>query len=137
MDRSHTRRISRSGGISWRNHAGHTRQHPPRPLSPRHPAHPAATSVKAAHSHAEHENEVKLDAPLLREIAQLTHGNYYQATPSEAEIERLYEDLASLERREIEERQFTQYEERFQYFLGFALLFLVWELLLTDLKRET
>ena len=79
----------------------------------------------------------KLDDLLLREIAQLTHGNYYQATPSEKEIVLLYEDLASLERREIEERQFTQYEERFQYFLVFALLFLVWELLLTDGKRET
>jgi Ca-activated chloride channel family protein len=79
----------------------------------------------------------KLDDLLLREIAQLTHGNYYQATPGEAEIERLYEDLAALERREIEERQFTQYEERFQYFLAFALLFLVWELLLTDYRRES
>ena len=78
----------------------------------------------------------KLDDLLLREIAQLTHGNYYQATPGEAEIELLHEDLALLERRELEERQFTQYEERFQYFLAFALLFLVWELLLTDSQRE-
>lgn len=78
----------------------------------------------------------KLDDLLLREIAQLTRGNYYQATPSEAEIDNLFEALASIERREIEERQFTQYEDRFQYFLALALLFLVWELLLTDRRRD-
>ena len=74
---------------------------------------------------------------LLREIAQLTQGNYYQATTGEEEITRLYEDLASLEKQEIEERQFTQYEDRFQYFLALALLFLAWEFLLTDSQRET
>ena len=72
----------------------------------------------------------KLEDVLLREIAQLTGGNYYQATPGEAEIDRLLAELAVIEKREIEERQFTQYEDRFQYFLGFALLFLVWEFLL-------
>ena len=72
----------------------------------------------------------KLEDALLREIAQLTNGNYYQATPGEAEISRLIAELAAIEKREIEERQFTQYEDRFQYFLAFALLFLVWDFLL-------
>ena len=74
----------------------------------------------------------KLEDTLLREIAQLTHGNYYQATPGEAELNRLFTELAAIEKREIEERQFTQYEDRFQYFLAFALLFLVWEFLLSE-----
>ena len=73
---------------------------------------------------------------LLREIAQLTKGSYYQATPGEEEIAHLYEDLSSLEKRDIEERQFTQYEDRFQYFLALALVFLVWEFLLTDRRRN-
>ncbi|MCZ6680338.1 MAG: BatB protein, partial [Candidatus Poribacteria bacterium] len=79
----------------------------------------------------------KLDDLLLREVVQLTRGNYYQATPGETEIDRLSEALASIEKREIEERQFTQYEDRFQYFLGFALLLFVWELLLPDRRRNT
>ncbi len=74
----------------------------------------------------------KLEDTLLREIAQLTNGNYYQATVGEAEIDRLIAELAAIEKREIEERQFTQYEDRFQYFLAFALLFLVWEFLLSE-----
>ncbi len=78
----------------------------------------------------------KLEDTLLREIAQLTRGNYYRATPGEAEIERLFVELAAIEKREIEERQFTQYEDRFQYFLAFALLFLVWELLLPERRRD-
>ena len=78
----------------------------------------------------------KLEDALLREIAQLTNGNYYQATPGEAEINRLVAELAAIEKREIEERQFTQYEDRFQYFLAFALLFLVWEFLLPESRSN-
>ena len=78
----------------------------------------------------------KLEDALLREIAQLTGGNYYQATPGGAEIDRLLAELAAIEKREIEERQFTRYEDRFQYFLGFALLFLVWEFLLPESRSN-
>ena len=78
----------------------------------------------------------KLEDVLLREIAQLTSGNYYQATPGEAEIDRVVAELAAIEKREIEERQFTQYEDRFQYFLAFALLFLVWEFLLPESRSN-
>jgi Ca-activated chloride channel family protein len=78
----------------------------------------------------------KLEDALLREIAQLTNGNYYQATPGEAEIDRLLAEFAAIEKRKIEERQFTQYEDRFQYFLAFALLFLVWEFLLPESRSN-
>ena len=78
----------------------------------------------------------KLEDVLLREIAQLTGGNYYQATPGETEIDRLVAELAAIEKREIEERQFTRYEDRFQYFLAFALLFLVWEFLLPECRSN-
>ena len=76
----------------------------------------------------------KLEDALLREIAQLTNGNYYQATLGGAEMDRLFAELAAIEKREIEDRQFTQYEDRFQYFVGFALLFLVWEFLLSEAR---
>ena len=78
----------------------------------------------------------KLEDAMLREIAQLTNGNYYQATPGEAEIDRLLAEFAAIEKRKIEERQFTQYEDRFQYFLAFALLFLVWEFLLPEARSN-
>ena len=78
----------------------------------------------------------KLEDAMLREIAQLTNGNYYQATPGEAEIDRLLAEFAAIEKRKIEERQFTQYEDRFQYFLAFALLFLVWEFLLPEFRSN-
>ena len=76
----------------------------------------------------------RLDDFLLQEIVQLTSGKYYQATPGGTEIELLYEDLSSLEKRTIEERQFTQYAEQFQYFVALAFLCLVAEILLADRK---
>lgn len=78
----------------------------------------------------------ELEDALLREIAQLTNGNYYQATPGGAEMDRLFAELGAIEKRKIEERQFTQYEDRFQYFLAFALLFLVWEFLLPESRSN-
>jgi Ca-activated chloride channel family protein len=72
----------------------------------------------------------RLDDSRLRTIAQLTDGGYYNVT----EMDALFKALFTLETRAFEARQFTQYENRFQYFLALALLCLVLELLLT--KRE-
>ena len=73
-----------------------------------------------------------LNDSLLRDIARVTQGNYYRTSQDGREINLLSKKLSSLEKRTFEEEQFTEYEDRFQYFLAFALLFLVWELLLTD-----
>ena len=72
----------------------------------------------------------RLNDARLRVIAQLTDGGYYKVT----EMDALFKDLFALETREFEARQFTQYGNRFQYFLALALLCLVLEFLLT--KRE-
>jgi len=78
----------------------------------------------------------KLEDRVLREIAQTTGGSYFQATPDEKEVDRLAEALASLERRDIESRQFTQFEERYQYFVAMALICLILEMALPE-RRKT
>ena len=72
----------------------------------------------------------QLDDSRLRTIAQLTDGGYYKVT----EMDALFKDIFSLKTRAFEARQFTQYENRFQYFLALALLFLVLEFLLRRWK---
>ena len=49
-------------------------------------------------------------------------------------IKPLYDELNKLEKTEFESKSFSDYEDRFQYFLGFALILLILELLFSDKK---
>ncbi len=72
---------------------------------------------------------VEIDEALLQEIAQTTGGKYYRATDNE-KLEAIYEEIDSLEKTEIEEFTFTNFEERFRPFLLLGGLLLIIELLL-------
>ncbi len=65
-----------------------------------------------------------LDERSLTQIAAETGGRYLRATTSENEIDTLYNDISSLEKKELESRLFQNYEDRFQYPLAAAILFL-------------
>ena len=68
---------------------------------------------------------VEIDEELLKEISAASGGKYFRAT-STTKLEEIYEEINSLERTEIEEFQYTHYEEMFRKFLllGFMLLLL-------------
>lgn len=68
-----------------------------------------------------------LDEALLRNIAKTGHGTYYHAS---ADIARLTADLARLEGQKFRVTSKGEYQERFQLFVGIALILLVSELLL-------
>ncbi len=77
----------------------------------------------------------KLDEMTLRKIALNTGGKYYRATAGELEVEHLYKDISRLEKKELQSKFFSQYEDRFQYFLAVCLLLLFIELLLPARKK--
>ncbi|MFQ6041076.1 MAG: VWA domain-containing protein [Candidatus Poribacteria bacterium] len=77
----------------------------------------------------------RLNDALLRKISASGGGRYYLASTQNSELDDLYQDMSSLERRELEKLKFTRYEERFQYFLFVALLLLIVELILSERKR--
>src|SRR5690606_36123283 len=72
---------------------------------------------------------VEIDEALLQEIAQTTGGKYYRATDNE-KLDEIYEEIDSLEKTEIEEFTFTNFEERFRPFLLLGGLLLIIELFL-------
>ncbi len=72
---------------------------------------------------------VEIDEKLLQEIAQTTGGKYFRATNNE-KLGEIYEEIDSLEKTEIEEFKYTNYEERFRPFLLLAGLLLILELFL-------
>jgi Ca-activated chloride channel family protein len=76
-----------------------------------------------------------LDAETLERIALETGGEFHRATTGELELDRIYDTLAGLEEREVASRSFTQYEERFQFPLGLALLLLLIDFALPERVR--
>ncbi len=79
--------------------------------------------------------EVKIDETLLKEIAQVTEGQYFRATDNK-KLEAIYDEIDTLEKTEIEEFTYYQYEEKFRPFILLAglLLLLEWGLRYTVFK---
>jgi Ca-activated chloride channel family protein len=78
----------------------------------------------------------KLDELTLEKIALATNGKYYRATTGEVELERIYEEISKMEKKELASLKFSQYEDRFQYVLGLAIVFLVAESLIGERRRQ-
>ena len=79
----------------------------------------------------------RLDEKTLQRVASLTKGQYHRATPQGIELDAVFEDLQSMEKKELEGNLATSYEERFRWPLTLALLLLVVELLLPVRRRQT
>jgi Ca-activated chloride channel family protein len=77
----------------------------------------------------------KLDELALEKIALQTGGKYYRASPGQAELDRIYEAISGMDKKELASLKFSQYEERFQYVLGIALFLLIVEMLLAERRK--
>jgi Ca-activated chloride channel family protein len=77
-----------------------------------------------------------LDESLLQRIASIGKGMYVRANNSEEGWQKVFDDLNRIQKSELESRQFSDYEDRFQYFIAFSLLFLIFELFVFDKKNQ-
>ncbi|GAB4341088.1 MAG: VWA domain-containing protein [Calditrichia bacterium] len=77
----------------------------------------------------------KLDVLTLEKVAFETGGKYYISSTGESELDKIYEEIYAMEKKELASRQFTQFEDRFQIFLAIVILLLVIELLLSERKK--
>lgn len=74
----------------------------------------------------------KLDSKILQDIAAATNGAYVQASSSDIGLDAILNKIAEMDKKQMESKMFTDYEDQFQWFLGAALLFLVLESLLSE-----
>jgi Ca-activated chloride channel family protein len=72
---------------------------------------------------------VRIDEPLLIDIAKTTGGRYYRARDAAA-LQRIYSEINQLEREPVRTRSYVRYTELFHWPLYLAALMLVAELLL-------
>ena len=75
------------------------------------------------------EAEVKIDEPVLREIAQTTGGKYFRATSNQS-LEEVYEEINQLEKSELKSTKLYNYQEYFRIFLWIALGILILDAML-------
>ena len=73
--------------------------------------------------------QVEIDEELLKEIAKVTGGQYFRATNNRS-LKEIYKEIDQLEKTEIEEFKFYNYDEKYRIFLVMALGFLVIEFIL-------
>ncbi len=73
--------------------------------------------------------QVEIDEELLKEIADVTGGKYFRATNNK-KLEEIYNEINKLEKTEVEEFKFYNYEEKYRSLVLLAGLLLLLELLL-------
>jgi len=72
---------------------------------------------------------VEIDEELLKTIADETGGLYFRATDNE-KLEQIYAEINKLEKTDVEEFKYTNYEEKYRPLVILAGLLLLFELLL-------
>lgn len=78
----------------------------------------------------------RLNDELLKEIASAGKGVYIRANNSQAGIKEVFDQINSLEQVEYDSKIFSDYEDRYQFFLLAALLFLIAEVLISEKKSR-
>jgi len=78
----------------------------------------------------------RLDAETLREIARVTGGSFTQALSGRDNLATVFEQIESMEKKEFGTKQFTDFEDRFQYLLLLAIVLLIAEVLISETRNR-
>lgn len=78
----------------------------------------------------------KLNEPMLQQIAAAGQGIYVRANNSQAGLNKIFEEIDQLEESEFETKTFSDYEDRFQYFLVLTIILLLIEFIIVERKSK-
>lgn len=78
----------------------------------------------------------KLNVETLKDIAENGKGKYIYGNRTDKTIEYVEELLLKADKKEFESKQFSDYKDQFQWFIGFSLLFLILDVFLLDKKTK-
>jgi len=78
----------------------------------------------------------KLNVETLKDIAQNGEGKYIYGNKTSKTVEYVEELLLKADKKEFESKQFSDYKDQFQWFVGFGLLFLVLDVFLLNKKTK-
>jgi len=78
----------------------------------------------------------KLNEEMLTKIAISGGGEYIHAGNSNFGLNTIVDNINNMDKQEFESKVFSDYEDRFQYFIGFAILLMLIELILLERKNK-
>ncbi len=78
----------------------------------------------------------KLNEAMLQEIAVAGNGAYARANNANVGLDNILNKINKIQKKELETKQFTDYEHRFQFFLAWAILFLILEVITKERKSD-
>jgi len=73
---------------------------------------------------------------VLKEISSEGNGKYINGNRTQETIDIVEDLLVKAEKSEFESKQFSDYKDQFQWFIGFGLLFLIFDMLLLEKKTK-
>jgi Ca-activated chloride channel homolog len=76
----------------------------------------------------------RLDEETLNNIASLANGVYINGKNTNEVVETISEILNAMDKKEFETKQFSDFKDQFQWFLGFAVFFLLLDIFLLERK---
>ena len=76
----------------------------------------------------------RLNEPMLQDIAKAGNGLFVRANNSQSGVQEVFDQINKLEKAEYNEAFFSDYEDRFQFFLYAAVLLILGEGLIADRK---
>lgn len=78
----------------------------------------------------------RLNEPVLTQIAQVGGGSYINGSNTEDAVNYIKEELEKMDKKEFEAKQFAEYKDQFQWFLGIAAFFLFLDIFILDRKTK-
>ena len=78
----------------------------------------------------------QLNDAILKDIAKAGNGTYVDGNKSKEAIAFVEELIVNADKKEFETKEFSDYKDQFQWFIGFGLLLLLIDILLLEKKTK-
>ncbi|GAB3935655.1 VWA domain-containing protein [Mucilaginibacter myungsuensis] len=78
----------------------------------------------------------KLNEEMCKEIAAAGEGSYVRATNANSGMNIVMDQIGKIQRKEVDSKSFRDYEDRFQIFIGIALVLLLVEFFISNRKSQ-
>jgi Ca-activated chloride channel family protein len=78
----------------------------------------------------------RMNPEMLSQIASAGNGSFLAAGNTDPDLSKLIDKLAGIDKKEYKSKLFTDYEDRFQYLFGVALLLIIFELIISERNNK-
>jgi Ca-activated chloride channel family protein len=77
----------------------------------------------------------RTDETILQKMALATGGKFYRATAGEMELDKIFDEISSMEKKDLEGTLVTRYDDRFQWPLMLAIFLVMLEFFVPERRR--